>query len=243
MSKKQLKKLILIIKLTYCCIILLCSKAYSQQTIFNVPSADVTPQYVFYTENENQFRSWDPHYYILTQYNNFGIGHNTDIEASLYNVRTPKNKPTMGYGFKSVIPILKDKYPERAYKMTIGDQVLVTYNENSVGNWGYTHLSGIVPVSNTRLTAGVSAGSKQYYGKNVVCFIGGYEQPISKKFSIIGDWYSGGHLNGFFIPGFSYKLTKYNTLYIGYRIRNNKNSPPSGFVIEINAFIPIKDKK
>jgi len=226
--------------------------AFAQQTIFNVPNADVTPKGNFYTENEGQFKTWNSgQIYILTEYNNFGMGHNTDLEASVYNVQTRNNSPTMGYGFKSYMPILNKKYPEREYKLTIGDQVLVSYSGTlkGTGNWSYTHLSGRVPIINARLTGGVYAGTKQYFGRGAVGFLGGYEIPVTKRLKIIGDWYSGGNAQGFFIPGFSYTFylpdnpnlyfVGPSTLYVGYRIHNDKRSGSSGIVIEINTFISV----
>jgi len=228
-----------------CYILLLCLTAIfpanTQQTIFNVPNADVTPKGYLYTENEAQFKAWDSQkIYILTQYSNLGIGHNTDLEASLYNIRSPKpSNATMGYGFKSFVPLLKGKYSEREFKLTVGSQLLVSHQGDGVGNWSYTHLSGRIPLLNARLTAGVSAGTRQFFGKNTVCFIGGYEYPVTKRFSIIGDWYSGANNNGFYIPGISCKLSNYSSLYVGYRIRNAPSSGQSGMVIEVNAFIPV----
>lgn len=96
--------------------------------------------------------------------------------------------------------------------------------------------SGRVPRLKTRLAAGVSVGTKQIFGRNTVSFIGSYEQPVTKRFILQGDWYSGTHSLGLFIPGFSYALPRDITLYAGYQIPNTKRSESQGFVFEIAKF-------
>ena len=92
-----------------------------------------------------------------------------------------------------------------------------------------------MPKLNTRLTAGVSYGTKQIFGYDTLAFIAGVEQPVTKKLTIIADWYSGNeHYLGLLIPGFSYKLPKNTTIYVGYQIPNSAASGPSGFVVEFS---------
>lgn len=213
-------------------------KVFAMQTIFNVPSADVTPQGHLFVQEEAQFRGWNPDaFYLGTTYTAVGVGHNTEIDATLFNVGSPGTQNiSMGVGFKSAIPIpgLKEKFPEREFKLTIGSDVLIGLEGNGVGNWTYAHLSGRVPKLNTRLTAGISYGTKQVFGKETTAFIAGVEQPINKKLTLITDWYSGSeHFAGFLITGFSYALPKNTTLYAGYQIPNNPQVGASGFVIEI----------
>lgn len=211
--------------------------AYAQQTVFNVPSADVTEEKHFFLEQEAQFRTWRPAPFFLgTTYGAYGIGHNTEIDLTLFNVSAPaSNNITMGAGFKSAIPIvgLKEKYPEREYKFTVGSQVLSSLEGQGVGNWSYGHLSGRLPKVNTRITSGVSYGTKQVFGKNTVCFIGAIEQPVNKKVSLLSDWYSGNeHFAGFLISGFSYTFPKNKVLFLGYQIPNSSRVGKSGLVVE-----------
>lgn len=211
--------------------------AYAQQTVFNVPSADVTEKNHLFLQQEGQFRAWNPDAFFLgTTYSAYGIGHNTEIDATLFNVGAPStNNITVGTGFKSVMPIagLKDKYPQREYKFTLGSQVLSSLQNQGVGNWSYGHFSGRVPKINTRITSGVSVGTKQLFGTNQACFIGAIEQPVTKRLSVISDWYSGNeHFSGFLITGIAYSYPKNKTLYLGYQIPNSSLNGRSGFVIE-----------
>lgn len=226
------------IAIIFLLLLLATTSANAMQTIFNVPSADVTEKGHVFIQDEAQTTPWyADQAYLNTTYGAIGIGHNTEIDTTLYNVASPANQNiSMGVGFKSCIPIpgLKEKFPEREFKWTIGSQVLVGLEGNGVGNWTYTHLSGRVPKLNTRLTAGVSYGGRQVFGQNNVSFIAGVEQPVTKKLTLITDWFSGNeHWAGFLISGFSYALPKNVTLYTGFQIPNTPKVGAPGFVIEV----------
>lgn len=211
----------------------------AQQTVFNVPSADVTPKGHVFLQEEAQFRGWNPGaFYGGTTYSAYGIGHNTELDATLFNVGAPATENiSMGVGFKSAIPIpgLKEKFPEREFKITVGSDVVVGLEGNGVGNWTYAHLSGRVPKANTRLTAGISYGSRQVFGQNSTAFIAAVEQPLTKKLTLLGDWYSGNeHYAGYLIVGASYAFPKSTTLYAGYQIPNSPQVGKSGFVLQLS---------
>lgn len=215
------------------------NKVYAQQTVFNVPNADATEKGHIFLQQESQFRAWNPDaFWLGTHYGAYGIGHNTELDVTLFNVSAPaSNNVVLGTGFKSAIPIpkLKDKYPDREYKVTVGTEVLTSLQGQGVGNWTYGTLSGRVPKVNTRLTAGISAGTKDIFGTDTVCFIGAVEQPITEKLGIIADWYSGNeHWSGYLISGVSYKLPKNTAIYAGYQIPNSSKVGPSGFVLEVS---------
>lgn len=209
------------------------------QTIFNVPSADVTPEKRFFIQEEAQTAPWDADYaYIGTTYTAYGVGHDTELEATLYNVSSPDIQDiSVGIGFKSSVPlpIFKEKCPKREIKLTVGSDVLIGLEGNGVGNWTYAHLSGRLPKLNTRLTAGISYGTKQVFGiDNATTFMAGVEQPINKKLTLMGDWFSGSeHWAGFLMVGFSYNLKKDTTMSFGYQIPNSPNAGSGGFVIQL----------
>lgn len=212
--------------------------ALATQTIFNVPSADVTEKGHVFFQEEAQTTPWNTDTaFFNTTYSAVGIGHNTELDATLFNVASPATQNiSVGVGFKSAIPIpgLKEKFPEREFKFTLGSDMLIGLEGNGVGNWTYAHLSGRLPVTKTRLTAGVSYGGRQVFGLNTFSFIAGVEQPVTKKLSVIGDWYSGSeHWAGFLIVGTSYALPRNMTLYTGYQIPNSPRVGTSGFVIQL----------
>lgn len=207
----------------------------AQQTIFNVPSSEITPKGKLFLEPEFQFTPWNPGRNMLnTNFIIFGLGHNTEAGMVIYNVSSPdSNNITLAPGFKSAIPIFPQKLPELQLKTIVGTEVLVSVQGGGVGNWSFAELSGRVPKIKTRLTGGVSAGTKQIFGRDIVCFIGGIEQPVTKNLTLQADWFSGTHTNAFLIPGIAYVFPKNTTIYIGYQIPNNSRSGRSGFVVEL----------
>lgn len=228
-------------------VIFCCLPSMAQQTVFNVPSADVTPEGAIFLQHESQFRGWKPDaFWLGTHYTALGIGHNTELDATLFNLGAlDTHNMSLGLGFKSAMPILflKEKFPEREFKLTVGSEVLVSLQGNGVGNWTYAHISGRIPKLNTRLTSGISIGTKQIFGRNAVSFIAAVEQPVTDKLNIIADWYSG-HENfaGFLIVGLSYKLPKDTAIYAGYQIPNTPANGKSGFVIEVSKIIALPKK-
>ena len=216
-------------------IVLIQQYTIAEQTIFNVPSADVTPKGILFLQHESQTRPWRHNaFWYGTHYGAYGIGHNTEIDATLDNIGAPHtDNITLGVGFKTFQPILKRAFPEQEIKITFGEELPISLQGQGVGNWTYAHFSGRLPKLKTRLTAGISYGTHQIFGRDAVSFIGGYEQPITKRFSLIGDWYSGTNTMGLFSTGFSYALTKTTSLYVGYQIPNNTASGYSGIVFEL----------
>lgn len=213
--------------------------AHAQQTIFNVPSADITDKSKIYMEQESQFRPWEHHaYWLGAEYAAYGVGHNSEIDLTLYNVSAPHSgNISLGAGFKSAIPLFKGEFPEEEFKATIGTQIVPSLQDHGCGVWTYGHLSGRIPGLKTRLTAGISGGTHQLFGRNTIHFIGGVEQPVTKNFALIADWFSGTQSEGWFTSGFSYTFQKSQTsVFAGYQIPNSLRVGHSGFTIEVAKF-------
>lgn len=213
--------------------------ALAQQTIYNVPSADVTPKGRLFLQHESQFRTWKPGRFLgNTEYSAYGIGHNTELDMTVFNINSPKsNNITVGLGAKTAMPLFKKRFPGEEIKLTAGTLVPVSLQGDGVGNWSYSHLSMRLPKVKTRLTAGVSVGTRQIFGRNTVAFIGALEQPVTKRINVIADWYSGTHNLGLLITGFSVALPKDIALYAGYQVPNTKLSGSQGFVIELSKLM------
>lgn len=210
----------------------------AEQTVFNVPNADVTEKGHVFLQEEAQFRGWNPDAFLNnTAYLATGVGYNTEACATVYNIGAPDTGLlSLGLGFKSAIPIpyLKEQFPKQEFKLIVGSEILVGLEGNGVGNWTYVELSGRIPKLNTRLTAGVDYGGRQVFGVNRGSFLGAVEQPITKNFGVQADWFSGTeHFAGFLIAGGYYKLPKNTTLYVGYQFPNSERSGTSGFCIEL----------
>lgn len=220
-------------------------QAAAQQTIFNVPSATVTDKGKLFVQNEGQFRPYPPgEFYVGTQYQAVGIGANTELDLTMLNITAPStHNLSMGVGAKSCIPIFKKRFPKRDYKITVGELLPIQLQgDHSCGSWTYAHVSGRLPKLRSRVTAGVSAGTRQIFGRDVVCFIGGFEHDLTKNMDLQLDWFSGRHSLGLFIPGVSYAFPRDYTLYAGFQIPNYKENGRTGFVIELAKILPLSKK-
>jgi hypothetical protein len=222
--------------------------ARAQQTIFDVPSDGITPAGRLFLQNEGQFRPWTPGaFYVGTQYQALGIGHNTELDMTVLNMTSPKAGPvTLGVGAKSAIPLFKEKLQKRQLKLVVGQLIPIALERfqgvGGVGNWSYASVSGRLPWLDTRLQGGVSTGTKQIFGRTNVCFIGGYEKPVTKRLTLIGDWFSGRHSLGLFIPGFSFAFPQNYTLYCGFLIPNFRENGRTGFVVEFARVVTVKNQ-
>ncbi len=228
-----MKKIIFLITVTFIISFVFAENSLAQQTIFNVPSADILQKDKIFIQHESQFRTQEPQNFInATNYFAYGIGKNTELDATLFNLSSPASKNvSLGLGFKSFLEI--DGLEEYQAKIIIGDMVLFSLQENNIGNWLYIEPSIYFDQTKTRLTGGITYGTKQIFGEEIICFLGGFEQKITSKLNFIGDWYSGDHAYSIFASGFSYQFPKDLTFYGGYQIPNSKKVGRNSFVLEI----------
>ncbi|MDX2083730.1 MAG: hypothetical protein SFV53_07080 [Rickettsiales bacterium] len=223
--------------LFFCFFILLQNpcKSWAQVTIFNVPSADVTKKDKNFIQHESQFRTKKPKQFInVTSYFAHGIGYNTEIDVTQFNLSSPASKnATIAAGFKTVMPLQIEDLKTYQPKIILGAMLPFSLQGQGIGSWFYASNSFVLPQTNSRFTAGISFGSKQIFGKNATSFIGGFEQKITEKISFINDWYSGNNSLGIFASGFSYSFPKDLTIFAGYQIPNSKQIGRNSIVIEI----------
>lgn len=210
----------------FCLLIFSPHKTFAQQTIFNVPSADVTEKNQIFTQFEGQFSD---DFGLFTNYAAYGIGYMTELDLTLtgYGSKKFRNEVLLA-GFKSSFPIYK--YDT---KLTVGHLIPISLRGNGVGGYSYSHLSSVIPKLKTRVTSGVLVATSTIFGKDTVCYIAGLEHPVNDKLAIILDYTSGSHSNGLLIAGVSYKFTPKTTLYAGYQIPNSSKYGDHGFVVEL----------
>lgn len=222
-------------KLIFFLAIFFSQNSFAQQTIFNVPSPDVTPKNKNFIQHESQFRAKDPdQFWNLTDYYARGIGHETEIDITQFNLSTPaSNNISLGLGFKTsqLLPI--ENLQKYQPKIILGFMAPFSLQGNGVGHWIYSLASIYFPQSGSRFSGGISSGSKQIFGQNAASFIGSFEQKITQDLSFISDWYSGNHTMGILASGFSYNLPQGFVFYGGYQIPNSKKVGRNSFVIEI----------
>lgn len=215
-------------------------QAHAQQAIINLPSADLTPKGQYFVMNESFLRPWQPDAsWKTTNFFTYGLSEKTELAVTTFNAGLPKTDSlTVAFGFKSVLPLLKERFPHREIKLTGGYMLPVSLQGRGVGSYGYSHLSGRLPKLKTRLTAGINAGTSQIFDRDVVCFMGGIEQPITKELQAIVEYYSGTHAFGGTVAGLVYHNHKYDVVVVsGWRIPNDERSGRPGLVFEIGKFI------
>ncbi|MBI3309348.1 MAG: hypothetical protein HYZ79_08260, partial [Candidatus Melainabacteria bacterium] len=122
-------RLKIILFASLCSIFLLQSKVFAQQTLFNVPSADVLEKGQVFVQHESQF-SGD--FGLFTNYASLGIGKYTEIDLTLFGVGTKNiRNEVLGVGFKTALPIHK----ESETKFTFGNIIPISLRGNGVGGY------------------------------------------------------------------------------------------------------------
>ena len=205
-------------------------------TIMNVPSADVAEKKHIFMAHETQFRKKERgKFWNDTHYTTAGIGHNTELTATFFNLgNLGHDDEVLGTGFKSAIPLKIERIQKYQPKIIIGSMALISLRDHGNGNWTYAAGSITIPQTDTRLTAGISTGTKQIFGHNVTAFMGGFEQKITHDLSLIGDWYSG-KSNGFgvFATGLNYNFPHDISFAFGYQRSNTKTIAQNAFIASL----------
>lgn len=215
--------------------------ADAQQTVFNVPSSDVTDKNSFFFQHQSGPRPWGPKSWTMTDNLGYGIGLHTELDVTevglnAFGGRKWADQTTLGIGFKTVWPLLSKKYESSELKWTVGELIPTTFKNTSVGSWSYSTLSGRIPKLNTRITAGVDYGTKQIYGTHQFSTMVAYEQPLNRHWMLQGDWFSGTHTGGVFIPGIVYSFNSGTMLSFGFQIPNPGAAANKAFVFEYTTF-------
>jgi hypothetical protein len=207
--------------------------AIAQQTIFNIPSSDVLEKGKAYFELDATFKTNNQE--AAQRFSSFvprvvfGIGSNVEVGLNVAGNINPGRDST------TLVPAIKWRFYNNEKKNivgVIGDNLYVPIRNRSykVGNYLYAQASKTFKTK-TRITAGA-----YYFSKNVVAArasrVGGqfgFEQPVTSKFGIIADWYTGRHSTGYFTPGVTFKPHQKVTGYFGYSIGNTRASKGNHF--------------
>jgi hypothetical protein len=195
------------------------TSAIAQETIFNVPSADILDKGKVYGEFDFAYQ-WDASSGTYTPRVVAGIGHGIEIGMNLNGITSP------GSSQATPTPTVKWKAYDgktNGWSFLVGDALFIPTENRSynIGNYLYAELTKTLKTQ-TRLTFGtfdftakvVAQGNKgggQF----------GIEQPIGKRFTLAADWFTGRHSSGYVTPGAAIKLTKKLTAYTAYEIGNS----------------------
>lgn len=198
-------------------------KTQAQQTVFNVPTADVLDQgkvYVeldasFKTNNQSAFRrfsSFVPRFVV-------GAGGNVEVGLNITGNLNP------GADSTTLVPTVKWKFYQNKKKdlaIFAGTNFYIPVRNRAYKFGTYSYVSVAKTINKTRLTAGGFLFSKNVVAPNAVRGGGQFaiEQTINSKLTLAADWFTGKHANGYFTPGIIYKPTPKITTYFSYSIGN-----------------------
>ena len=195
----------------------------AQQTIFNVPSADVLDKGKVYGELDASFKTnCQP---ALCKFSSFvprvvvGTGGNVEVGLNVTGNIQP------GVDTTTLIPAIKWRFYQnerKAIALFGGSSFYLPVRNRSNDFGSYSYLAVAKSAKKTRLTAGVYIASKNVFAPHAVRSGGqfGIEQTISSKFSLAADWITGQHSSGYFTPGVIYKPHRRVTTYWSYSIGN-----------------------
>ncbi len=199
--------------------------ASAQMTIFNVPSTDVLERGSTALEfdvitkpaalRDGGFQSYG--YRIV-----YGLTNNLEIGTNFFYTRD-------GSGSVGDLQFnVKRKLYEsekHAVAVSAGAQVFIPIKDSSTKRAPvmlYSTASKVIkPLNGLRLTGGaytILNGGADFGTKTGA--IVGIEQPISKRFSFLGDWYSGSNKLGYAAAGLNYNITPRQFITAGYNFGN-----------------------
>lgn len=194
------------------------SRAYGQETVFDVPSADILDKGKAYGELDGTLRPVD-FLATFTPRVVVGIGHGIEVGVNFDGL----SAPTLGQ--LEISPTIKWrlwKAQTSGWSFFVGDDLFFpvrqrTYN---AGNYAYASLAKQWD-HGTRVTAGAYD-----FTSNVVAKAnraGGqftFEQLVNKHLTLAAEWYTGNTSVGYVNPGAIIKLTSKLTFYAAYQIGN-----------------------
>ncbi len=218
---------------------------FAQQTIFNVPSADIAVKKDWFFQHQTTTRAWNPgRSWIQTNAYGYGIGHYIELDATLFNLdlKDPGDS-TLSVGFKTVIPLLRPT-SRMPLRLVIGDMFEFTERpfdgtrrrSPHEGNWIYAMLNTELPRLRTHITGGISDGTNILFGERANGFLGGVEQPLSKRWMFQIDWFSGRHELSYWIPGIVYRFRERWMISLGIQMPNHDEVGQRAVILELTRF-------
>jgi hypothetical protein len=209
--------------------------AFGQSLIVGIPNADVAPKGEFALAHESQFNRFQAgNYWNSFTFATYGIGNHTELAASAYGISYPaSNNSSVGMGFKTSLPWRPDWARRWQLKTAFGAMIPVSFEGRGVGYWVYANSSVRVPSTRTRFTLGPSYGTRQIFGRRTYSTMVGVEQPLTKRWGIVSDWFTGRNDLGAAILALSFQKDRRTLIIFGYKVSNNAASGKPAFMIEV----------
>lgn len=204
---------------------LLSGTAAAQSVIFNAPSTDTLEKGQVYVEASfaARFKKYENGGYQNYGYRViYGVDRRTEVGANFYVTRDGTDLPReLQFNFKRKL------YENEKHGVAVSTGALVSVPlTRSAGSRPtsivYANVSKTVPKLGTRVTGGMyrAIARKRDFGK-MWGFMAGVEQPLNKRLSVIGDWFSGANRYGYAFVGMNIAVTKRQFLSFGYNFGNS----------------------
>jgi hypothetical protein len=192
--------------------------AYGQETVFDVPSADILDKGKVYSELDGTVRVVDP-MATFTPRVVVGIGRGIEVGVNFDGPSTPELSET------SISPTIKWRLwraKSSGWSFLVGDDLFfpVYHQTYNVGNYAYASFAkewkhgtriGLGAYDFTRkVVANANRAGAQFT----------FEQVINKRVTLAAEWYTGNTSAGYVNPGAILKLTSKLTFYAAYQIGN-----------------------
>ncbi|HUC42272.1 MAG TPA: hypothetical protein VL913_00875 [Candidatus Micrarchaeaceae archaeon] len=190
----------------------------AQETVFDVPSADILNKGQVYFEQDGTVRPVNVAA-TFTPRVVFGVGGSIEAGVNFNGLSAPGPEETV------VSPTIKwrpwyDK--DSGWMFYVGDDVFIPVHDRTynAGNYAYASVDKVW-ASGTRIGFGAYDFTRDVVAK--ANRAGGeftFEQPVTKKLTLAVEWYTGKMADGYVNPGVIFKLTPKITLYGAYQIGN-----------------------
>ena len=204
-----------------------------QQTIFNVPTADILNRGKLYLETDWLWRPIEPRFSSGEIRAVYGTGNNVEVGLNLGGF-SPR-------GRSAIVAIPNVKWqPLHSDSVSLTAGILALFHAGGSGDntpavLGYAHAATRLSIG-TRMTAGAWLASSNYAGPDVAK--GGLfalEQPIVSNVTLAADWYTGASGLGYATPGLIVTAGRW-VLYASYTFKNG-DSRRNGLLLEM-GFTP-----
>lgn len=206
--------------------------AGAQQTLFNVPSADVLEPGKLYLEEDSLWRPGRPEDTYFTLRAVAGLGGAVEAGVNLGGLAAE--------GRSAPAAILAVKWqPLHASRWAVttginGQFFLRGSRDGSPSAHAYAHAAW-TPVEGTRFTGGVWYATSGYADTGVTKgVLGGIEQRLSSTLVFQADWYSGRNGLGYLTPGFAWTIDQW-VVYAGYSVKNG-DSNENAVLVELGRY-------
>lgn len=217
----------------------------AQQSLFNVPSSEITRKGGVFVQQQINFSGLDQSNTTL----DYGLGHNWEAGINLLGIDySPSLKefirndridgdplaPLLVINVQKGIPL------NEHFKLGIGTQNgwnMTPKQTARFAYFSYANLVGTMAHERIKLNSGLYTGNARYLGNgNKIGFMAGTEVVLHERLHLMADWIQGSHPLGVAVVGLvAYPYRKLPVSF-GWQIPNNRTSPRA-LVIEL-TWIP-----